>query len=370
MNLTLYSLILWHEPEVLVLGEQLYRSTRSGQGGKVTGDLLFFSVFQSVLFFFPLVVFFLVAASFLYFLCFPVGIPRKSHKRLIWDIGWFSVRAQLRVVSIPWVPIPGPHLTRPANYAAIATSIHSHHFSSWIGTNIWPNIATLPLELIKLYLHSELLTFNSSRCFVLFRIILSSGNSTHSSLCEFVLSAPRLQLQLLGWASCLHSWLAARRVNPMSTQWWDSNVFPRPEAFEKVIKSSGKNWGCRTSSALRVWTKTERTDSQQGAYCSMQLGIIRMLLGQWSVIWIHMASKDSWLVNCRAFHVKAQVQCCPVQLPRLHLQPLRPRCFQFLPASVQQVVDLVLRKLWPAKASQSILNNALDGSAFRIIKEH
>ena len=83
-----------------------------------------------------------------------------------------------------------------------------------------------------------------------------------------------------------------------------------------------------------------------------------------------MAISDSWLVNCRALHVKAQVQCCPVQLPRLHLQPLRPRCFQFLPASVQQVVDLVLHKLWPAKACQSILNNALDGSAFRIIKEH
>ena len=162
----------------------------------------------------------------------------NHHKRLIWDIGWFSVRAQLRVVSIPWVPIPGPNLTRPADNAAIATSIHSHHFSSWIGTNIWPNIATLPRELIWYTCiiscwPSIQVVF--SCCFVSFY-----QWKFHTFLTVWIrLSAPRLQLQLLGWASCLHSWLAARRVNPMmSTQWWDSNVFPMPEAFEKVIKSS------------------------------------------------------------------------------------------------------------------------------------
>lgn len=192
------------------------------------------------------------------------------------------------------------------------TSIHSHHFSSWIGTNIWPNIATLPLELIKLYLHYELLTFNSSRCFVLFRIIPISGSFTHSSLCESVLSAPQLQLQLLGWASCLHSWLAARRVkNP----WCRPNDVPNvPMSFQGLRllkKSSNPQWklGMSDQQCLADLDKNWARRSQQGAYCSMQLGIIRMLLGQWSAIWIHMASRDSWLVNCRALHVKAQVQC-------------------------------------------------------------
>ena len=204
----------------------------------------------------------------------------NHHKRLIWDIGWFSVRAQLRVVSIPWVPIPGPNLTRPADNAAIATSIHSHHFSSWIGTNITKYCYTATWTHL-MYLHYELLTFNSSRCFVLFRIILSVEipqipHCVNSFKCS---TAPAAAIGVGKLPAFVAGCPRPNDGTPMST--W-------PEAFEKVIKSSGKNWRCRTSSALRVWTKTEQGTASKGhtAPCSWASSGCSLINGQpYGSIW-------------------------------------------------------------------------------------
>ena len=131
-------------------------------------SFLCFSQFCS---FFLLLFSFLSLFLFFTFFVFLWASLENHHKRLIWDIGWFSVRAQLRVVSIPWVPIPGPNLTRPADHAAKYT----YTFSSFLILN-WNKYDQILLHChvnSSMYLHSELLTFNSSRCFVLFRIILS-----------------------------------------------------------------------------------------------------------------------------------------------------------------------------------------------------